>query len=312
MNNDLLFVACITVFGNFIILSFVIFNSLKIKKSVKSRFSAAVFNIFILISSLVTAFAVILLINNTFMPKIELNPLAYIWVYIILTVLLIIMYKFGKNIIDILIKKTKRFGSKISFSQRLKSIRKPKIDEINMIISQKLSYQNHYFTGRLNDIQFTTRNIVQENNNLKLRIITMEEEMKELNAKCYYFKEEINKLNEKYDKIMKEMEPQKKSYENKIALSKISLQETDNMNGEDFELFCQKILIANGFINVYTTKTTGDYGVDLLAEKDSVTYAIQCKCYSSSVGNKAVQEAFSGKSYYNCMVACVMTNNFFT
>ena len=60
------------------------------------------------------------------------------------------------------------------------------------------------------------------------------------------------------------------------------------------------------------TKGSGDYGIDVLAEKEGVTYAIQCKCYADSVGVKAVQEAYAGRDYYDCMVGAVMTNQYFT
>ena len=40
--------------------------------------------------------------------------------------------------------------------------------------------------------------------------------------------------------------------------------------------------------------------------------AYSAKCYSSDIGNKAVQEAFSGCRYYNCHVPVVMTNRYFT
>lgn len=83
-------------------------------------------------------------------------------------------------------------------------------------------------------------------------------------------------------------------------------------HGQDFELLTVKLLLANGFEKACATQGSGDYGIDVIAEKEGVTYAIQCKCYSGSVGNKAVQEAFSGKAYYNCMIAVVFTNNFFT
>lgn len=88
----------------------------------------------------------------------------------------------------------------------------------------------------------------------------------------------------------------------------------DNMsgNGIEFERFTAELLSKNGFTNVKQTQSSGDYGIDVLAEKDSVTYAIQCKCYSKPVGNKAVQEAYSGKDFYRCMVAVVFTNNYFT
>ena len=60
------------------------------------------------------------------------------------------------------------------------------------------------------------------------------------------------------------------------------------------------------------TKGSGDYGVDILAEKEGVTYGIQCKCYAEPVGVKAVQEAYAGKEYYDRMVGAVMTNQYFT
>lgn len=92
------------------------------------------------------------------------------------------------------------------------------------------------------------------------------------------------------------------------------LSAVDNMsdNGIEFEHFTAELLSKNGFTNIKLTQSSGDYGIDVLAEKDSVTYAIQCKCYSNAVGNKAIQEAYSGKDFYRCMVAVVFTNNYFT
>ena len=86
----------------------------------------------------------------------------------------------------------------------------------------------------------------------------------------------------------------------------------DSMSGEDFELFCADILRGNGFKDVEVTKASGDHGIDVLAKKDGVKYAIQCKRYSKPVGNKAVQEAYSGKDIYKADVAVVMSNMNFT
>ena len=86
----------------------------------------------------------------------------------------------------------------------------------------------------------------------------------------------------------------------------------DTMEGHEFEYFCAELLQRNGFTDVEVTKASGDFGIDILARKDGVSYAIQCKCYSDTVGNHAVQEALSGAQYYHCMVAVVMTNNYFT
>ena len=84
------------------------------------------------------------------------------------------------------------------------------------------------------------------------------------------------------------------------------------MDGLEFESFCATLLKRNGFKNVSVTKGSGDQGIDVLATKDGIKYGIQCKCYSSEVGNKAVQEAFSGKTFYNRHVGVVLTNNYFT
>lgn len=86
----------------------------------------------------------------------------------------------------------------------------------------------------------------------------------------------------------------------------------DEMAGRDFEFFCADLLEKNGFYEVEVTKGSGDYGVDVLAEKDGVTYAVQCKRYDSPVGVKAVQEACAGREYYDRMVGAVMTNQYFT
>lgn len=86
----------------------------------------------------------------------------------------------------------------------------------------------------------------------------------------------------------------------------------DEIEGHDFEYYCAELLQKRGFVEVSVTKGSGDYGVDVLAEKDGVTYAIQCKAYTAPVGVKAVQEAFAGKEYYDRMVGAVLTNQYFT
>ncbi|MDE5825361.1 MAG: restriction endonuclease [Lachnospiraceae bacterium] len=88
--------------------------------------------------------------------------------------------------------------------------------------------------------------------------------------------------------------------------------ELDTMDGFDFEYYCADLLAANGFVDVKVTRSSGDYGVDILAEKDGVTYAVQCKRYTGLVGIKAVQEAYAGRDYYDRMVGAVLTNQYFT
>ena len=86
----------------------------------------------------------------------------------------------------------------------------------------------------------------------------------------------------------------------------------EDMEGHEFEYFCADILKQKGFVDVEVTRGSGDYGIDILAEKEGVTYAIQCKRYAAPVGVKAIQEAYAGRDYYDRMVGAVMTNQYFT
>ncbi|MBQ8597180.1 MAG: restriction endonuclease [Lachnospiraceae bacterium] len=86
----------------------------------------------------------------------------------------------------------------------------------------------------------------------------------------------------------------------------------EEMEGHEFEYFCAELLERRGFEEVEVTRGSGDYGIDILAEKEGVTYAIQCKRYTAPVGVKAIQEAYAGRDYYDRMVGAVMTNQYFT
>ena len=86
----------------------------------------------------------------------------------------------------------------------------------------------------------------------------------------------------------------------------------EDMDGHEFEYFCADLLEQRGFVEVEVTRGSGDYGIDILAEKDGVTYAVQCKRYTAPVGVKAIQEAYAGRDYYDRMVGAVMTIQYFT
>lgn len=86
----------------------------------------------------------------------------------------------------------------------------------------------------------------------------------------------------------------------------------DEMEGHEFEYFCAELLEKQGFMDVEVTRGSGDFGVDILAEKDGVTYAVQCKRYQGPVGVDAVLRTYAGKDYYDRMVGAVMTNQYFT
>ena len=86
----------------------------------------------------------------------------------------------------------------------------------------------------------------------------------------------------------------------------------DELEGHDFEYYCADLLKEHGFMEVEVTKGSGDFGADILCERNGITYAIQCKCYDKDVGVHAVQEVYAAKDYYDRMVAAVLCNQYFT
>ena len=86
----------------------------------------------------------------------------------------------------------------------------------------------------------------------------------------------------------------------------------DSMDGISFEFFIADLMRHNGFRNVKQTKASGDYGVDVLGEKNGLRYAVQCKRYTGKLGIKPVQEVFAGAEMYGADVCVVATNSTFT
>lgn len=89
------------------------------------------------------------------------------------------------------------------------------------------------------------------------------------------------------------------------------LQDLSFSSFREFELACARELRDAGWTT--TVSPAGpDQGVDVFAERDGFTMAIQCKFYSRPVGNKAVQEAFAAKSFTGAHAAAVVTNSIYT
>jgi HJR/Mrr/RecB family endonuclease len=90
-----------------------------------------------------------------------------------------------------------------------------------------------------------------------------------------------------------------------------SIDDVDLMSGFEFENLIGQLFNKLGF-STEVTKISGDQGIDVIAEKNSQRIGIQSKCYSGSVGNKAIQEVVAGLSFYNLNKGLVVTNNYFT
>ena len=78
-------------------------------------------------------------------------------------------------------------------------------------------------------------------------------------------------------------------------------------NGHEFEHWVAKNLNKFGW-DAKVTVASGDQGIDVIAKKNGKTIGLQCKLLKSSVGNKAVQEAFAGKTFHKTDAVAVMSN----
>ena len=91
------------------------------------------------------------------------------------------------------------------------------------------------------------------------------------------------------------------------------LDQIDNMSGQEFEDYLiNNILPLDGYYNISGTNYSGDYGVDIVAEKNGIKCAIQCKRFREKINLKAVQEIVAGRKHYRCDKAIVITNNYYS
>ncbi len=79
--------------------------------------------------------------------------------------------------------------------------------------------------------------------------------------------------------------------------------------GIAFEFHCASELALQGFKNIDTTPVSGDHGADIICYRNGYKYVVQCKCYTGNVSNKAVQEIYTARGYYEADVAMIMTNS---
>ena len=93
------------------------------------------------------------------------------------------------------------------------------------------------------------------------------------------------------------------------------IKHVDTLNGVEFERYLKAHFINKGY-KVQLTPPQGDYGVDLVIEKNGERVAVQAKRYNHEQGYKvnykAVQEVAAGKAVYHCNKGLVVTNSFFT
>ncbi|WP_188206818.1 restriction endonuclease [Alkalibacillus aidingensis] len=94
-------------------------------------------------------------------------------------------------------------------------------------------------------------------------------------------------------------------------LKRAGIHEVDQMDGLTFEKYLKLIFREKGY-KAKVTRAAGDYGADLILEKDGNRQVVQAKRYSKNVGIKAVQEITAALKYYQASEALVVTNSYFT
>jgi len=90
-----------------------------------------------------------------------------------------------------------------------------------------------------------------------------------------------------------------------------SLRAIDTMTGTQFEDYVAARLRRAGW-QVTFTSVSGDYGVDLIAERDDKSVAVQCKRHGKPVGVAAVQQVVAGARHHGCTKSIVISNQEFT
>lgn len=92
-----------------------------------------------------------------------------------------------------------------------------------------------------------------------------------------------------------------------------SFREIDHMDGLAFEHCIATILRQNKYTKITVTRASGDFGVDIIAEKEEKRWVFQCKRYEArKLGIKPIQEIYAGAAQYRADVAVVVTNSYFS
>jgi restriction system protein len=89
------------------------------------------------------------------------------------------------------------------------------------------------------------------------------------------------------------------------------LREIDAMTGTQFEKRLEALFRDLGYA-VRHTGRLGDFGADLVVERDGQKTVVQAKRHTNQVGLTAVREVLGAKGYYGCASAIVVTNSTFT
>lgn len=152
-----------------------------------------------------------------------------------------------------------------------------------------------------NQILSTTDNEIEK----QTEIENDSESQSQTNKKIYKPTENLQENDDFSIKLFNENESSTES-------NQFSLDACDKMDGWEFENYCAGLLRLNGFKKVIVTRGSGDHGIDITATMWGAKFDLQCKRYNGAVSNKAVQEVYTGYTYYDLQVPVIITNSYFT
>lgn len=92
---------------------------------------------------------------------------------------------------------------------------------------------------------------------------------------------------------------------------RLGMASVDMLSGREFEKYVAARIRNMGW-KVSATPATGDFGVDLIAERNEESVAIQCKRRAKPVGVSAVQQVVAGALHHRCGSSAVVSNQEFT
>lgn len=123
---------------------------------------------------------------------------------------------------------------------------------------------------------------------------------------------ELRRINSLYRKRQELLDENERETQRKTSRSGSLVTQFEQVRtGIEFEQFLKNLFETLGY-RVETTSSSGDQGADLILVKESQRIVVQAKFYSSSVGNKAVQEVLGAIGYYKANKGIVITNSYYT
>lgn len=197
-----------------------------------------------------------------------------------------------------LIEQAQRLEAEKRFEEQQKHLQ-----ELNRQDAEKYTFINEKIEQFMSTLTNKYRQLAYKDDYGIIKIDRFEHELD-------YFLEKI--INEKNILTSQNKKDIKETITN-YMLKNIDIDDIDinDINPYNFEKQCANVLREYGW-EANTTPKSSDQGVDVIATKKGKIVAIQCKLYSKPVGNKAVQEVNSGKTYYKADYAAVVTNNTYT